>query len=67
MEEYKIVLGRLMRFCSERWPDEFKRKYIGPQEEFRDWLNEKTGLSVNHLQDKEGAIRAWTSSIEGMP
>lgn len=62
----KPLAARLVVLCKEMWPVEFAAKYTGKQADFRDWLNEKTGLNVDHTIDKEVALNAWIDKIVAM-
>lgn len=66
MADTRMLAAKICELCAEKWPDEFQGKYAGARENFRDWLNEKTGLQVDHIIHKEDALNAWISAIEGM-
>ncbi len=63
-EQIKLKTARLCELCEELWPDEWPGKYVGTQVAFKDWLNTKTSLSVNHMIDKSAAITAWLDKLE---
>lgn len=60
----KIQLSKLLTICKERWPDELKQHYTAAQVDFRDWLNEKTGLNVDQRYDTDDAVDAWLNALE---
>ena len=62
----KPLAARLVVLCKDMWPLEFATKYTAKQADFRDWLNEKTGLNVDHTIDKEVALTAWINKIVEM-
>jgi hypothetical protein len=62
--ETKHITARICVICEERWPDEWPGKYTGKMEDFRDWLNQKTGLNVCHITNKEAALKAWLEALE---
>lgn len=62
--ELKQLTAILCQLCESLYPEEWPGKYTGTQEELRDWLNEKTGLNVNHITDKEGALTAWVNKLQ---
>jgi hypothetical protein len=64
--DIKALTARLCELCEQLFDNEWEGKYNGKREEFRDWLNEKTGLNVDHLIKKEFALQAWISKLEEM-
>lgn len=62
--EIKLKSARLCALCEQLWPDEWPGKYTGSREDFRDWLNEKTELDVDHITNKSAALTAWVEKLE---
>lgn len=62
--QYKV--SRIYSLCFSLFYNEFKLKFLCSKEEFRDWLNLKTGLNVDHIQNKETAFTAWLEQLENM-
>jgi hypothetical protein len=62
--EIKQKNARLCELCEQLWPNEWAGKYTGTREGFRDWLNEKTDLDVDHITDKAAALTAWLEKLE---
>ncbi len=63
-EQIKEKATRLCELCNQLWPDEWEGKYTGARADLRDWLNDKTGLEVDHIQDKSAALTAWVDKLE---
>lgn len=64
MATIKELTARLCVLCEELYADEWPGKYTGTREDLRDWLNTKTGLSVDHTVDQEGALQAWVTALQ---
>jgi hypothetical protein len=62
----KQLVAKLCVLCEQLWPEEWPGKYTGSREDLRDWLNEKTGLDVDHITNKESALRAWVTELENL-
>ncbi len=60
----KELTARLCTLCAELYPDEWPGKYTGTREDLRDWLNSKTGLSVDHISNQETALQAWVDQLD---
>jgi len=60
----KFKVSRVYSICRELWPDEFDGIFTARREEFRDWLNSKTGLEEDHMVDKSRAIVNWLNELE---
>ena len=63
----KEITARLCELCELLYGEEWETKYTEPQERLRDWLNQKTGLSVDQTKDntkKAGALMAWVAALE---
>lgn len=66
MSDIKQLIARLCVLCEALYPEEYIGKYTGEREALRTWLNEKTGLNVCHITDKENAINAWVEKLESI-
>lgn len=64
LKEIKYLASRLYALCNENWPDEFISMYRARPEIFRDWLNGKTGLTVDHITDRHEALSQWINALE---
>ena len=64
VRELKQITSSLYALCVKMWPEEFEGMYTAKREVFRDWLNEKTGLNVDHIKDKMTALSAWKDELE---
>jgi hypothetical protein len=64
LTQTKALTARLCALCEQLYRDEWTGKYIGSREIFRDWLNEKTGLNVDHITNKFEALSAWVEALE---
>jgi hypothetical protein len=64
MADKKALIARLCVLCEKLYPEEWQGKYTGSREEFRKWLNEKTGLNVCHITNQEEALKAWVDALE---
>jgi hypothetical protein len=62
--EVKAKHTRICVLCRRLWPDEWAGKYTGSREDFRDWLNSKTSLNVDHIADRDQALIAWVEALE---
>jgi hypothetical protein len=62
--EMKVKMSRICALCEELFPDEWLGKYTSSREDFRDWLNTKTSLDVDHTADKSEALIAWCNALE---
>ncbi len=62
----KALAARMCELSEKLFHDEFHWKYIKSQEDFRDWMNSKTQLNVDHIIDKAGALEAWVNKLEEM-
>lgn len=62
----KHKTSELYSLCASLFPDEFKRNFTAPRNEFRDWLNSKTGLSVDHITNRDEAMDAWIEKLKSM-
>jgi len=62
--EAKWKTSRIYELCAKLFPKEFQGMFIAPREQFRDWLNEKTGCQVDHIADKHHALDAWLEILE---
>lgn len=62
----KALAARMCEIAEILFGEEFEGKYIGTREDFRDWMNSKTGLNVDHTIDKPGALEAWVNKLEEM-
>lgn len=62
--ELKDLTAQLCTLCEALYPNEWPGKYTDTRENFRDWINAKTGLSVDHTIDKEGALTAWVNKLK---
>lgn len=62
----KKKTSQLYSICSELFGDEFNKMFVAKREDFRDWLNEKTGCKVDHIIDINGAVDAWIEKLEAM-
>ena len=60
-------VDQLCVLAQEKWPEEWPGIYRGSMEGFRDFLNQKTGLHCDHIQNKQLAITMWLNSIKMMP
>lgn len=60
----KEKITRLCELCEQLWPNEWPGKFSGRREDFRDWLNDKTDLDVDHIENKSEAIIAWINKLE---
>jgi hypothetical protein len=60
----KDLTARICTLCEQLFPNEWVGKYTGPREDFRDWMNTKTSLNVDHTVDKVGALTAWKNALE---
>lgn len=61
--ETKAKIVYLCARCEALWPGEWEGKFTGTREEFRDWLNSKTGLTVDHITNKSAALIAWCDAL----
>jgi hypothetical protein len=66
--DIKLLIVELITLCEKLYPDEWRGKYTSSQMVFRDWLNEKTGLNVDHIEydQREGALRTWVEVLQGL-
>lgn len=62
----KKKTSQLYSLCAKLFGDEFNGYFTAPREVFRDWLNEKTDLSVDHIKNKHEALDAWIGKLESM-
>lgn len=62
-KELKCLTSTMYSICNSLWPDEFTRYYLAKPQVFRDWLNQKTGLNVDHTIDKKNAIAQWVDVL----
>lgn len=60
----KVKHSELFALCLELFGNEFRNKYTSPREEFRDWLNDKTGLKEDHILNKIPALDAWIAALK---
>lgn len=64
MVDTKALTARLCELCERLFPEEWPGKYTGTQENFKEWVNEKTELTKNHMTNKEDALTAWVAKLE---
>lgn len=64
MSDIKQLIARLCVLCESLYPEEWIGKYTGEREALRNWLNEKTGLNVCHITNKESALNEWVNKLE---
>lgn len=62
----KHKTSELYFLCTQLFGKEFNGYFTAPRTVFRDWLNAKTGLSVDHIRDKHGALDAWLDKLKTM-
>lgn len=62
----KHKTSEIYSLCTILFGDEFKGYFTAPRTVFRDWLNGKTGLSVDHIRDKHAALDAWLDKLKTM-
>lgn len=64
-ENIKAYTAEICRICESLYPDEWPGKYTGLQSDFKDWLNEKTGLIRDHrvYENREAALKAWMDKL----
>lgn len=65
-EQLKQLTADLCNLCATLYPDEWPGKYSETRENFRDWLNTKTGLNVDQIVDKENALTQWVNKLNGL-
>lgn len=63
-KDLKYKTSRLYELCTQLWPIEFREKFTVSREDFKAWLNSKTGLEVCHIKNKLQAIEAWLEKLE---
>ena len=63
----KGIVAELCSLCEELYPVEFQKMYLGTCEAFRDWLNSKTDLNVDHITKlpavKKEALDRWVEKL----
>lgn len=64
--EAKKKTSLIYSLCAKLFSAEFPEYFTAPRTVFRDWLNEKTGLSVDHIKNKHEAFDAWIDKLETM-
>ncbi len=66
--DIKKYSAEICRIAEKLYSDEWSGKYTGSQEKFRDWLNAKTGLNVNHINydQRESALFAWMNALKNL-
>lgn len=63
--ELKYMTSKLYSLCNKLWPKEFAKMYHEPPAVFRDWLNKKSGLDIDHtVGDKKESLNRWLTVIE---
>lgn len=62
----KHKTSELYSLCSSLFPDEFGFYFGASRTEFRNWLNEKTGLNVDHIINKHEAVDAWIEKLKSL-
>lgn len=62
----KHKTSELYSLCAKLFPDEFRHNFTASRPEFRDWLNQKTGLAVDHIINKHEAVDAWIEKLKSM-
>jgi hypothetical protein len=60
--KYKTSL--LYEICLKLYPNEFKAMFTAPREAFRDWLNGKTGLQLDHIKNQHEALDGWIECLK---
>jgi hypothetical protein len=65
-QDIKRYTAEICRICTALYPDEWPGKYTGSQLEFKNWLNEKTSLDVDHrnYNEREASLRAWVDQLK---
>jgi hypothetical protein len=54
----------LRKLLMEKYPEEFAVAFSSSQENFRDWLNTKTELSVDHKANMKTAVASWVEALK---
>lgn len=62
--EVKYKTSKLFELCQKLWPEEFVGMFTAKREAFRDWMNKKTGLEMDHIINKRTAVLAWVEVLE---
>lgn len=62
----KHKTSQIYSLCRTLFGKEFDGYFTAPREVFRDWLNKKTGLDVDHIRDKHAALDAWIVALEAL-
>lgn len=57
-------MSRVFELCNKMFKEEFKYFYTARKEEFRDWINQKTGCHEDHMIDKDKACDEWMEKLE---
>ena len=62
----KHKTSELYSLCVLLFPEEFRQIYAASRAEFRDWLNLKTGLNVDHIINKHEAMDSWIEKLKSL-